>query len=297
MLVPSRPPDLEPWNLANRALPVNAGAGPADRLGHAGAVLVDVQFNPANNDWPRLRDANLAAEAAGFGATWVYDHLAGSSLHGTWMLESSTLLGALAAVTSTIGLGTLVANVFNREPGVLAVAAASAAAIADRPLMLGLGAGTSPTSQYAAEQHAVGTRIEPDLARRHARVEQVIDLLDAMRRPDRDQRFATFPQPDPPPLVLLGVNSVALAELAGRRTRGINVWWGHPRRDELLAAADGARPGHGAWLRTAWTIWDDGLLDGDHPSRREMADRRIDRLVLAVIGVADADRVARCSPT
>ena len=71
-----------------------------------------------------MRDAVLAAEAAGYGIAWTLDHIAGQMMGGDSMLECCTLTGALAATTSSIGIGTLVANVWNRPCGVLAAAAA-----------------------------------------------------------------------------------------------------------------------------------------------------------------------------
>lgn len=262
-------------------------------------MLIDVQFSPARNPWPVVRDATLAAEAAGFGAAWVYDHLAGRSLGGDRMLEAFTLLGALAATTTSIGLGSMVANVTSRDPGVLAVAAASVAAIADRPVFLGIGAGTSPHGRWAPEMEAVGRRIEPSRARRHALVERTLDLLDAMWSTDRDPTWDTFPLPQPPPTVVIGLNSVALAELAGRRADGINVSWRHPRRDELF---DGARTAFassgraGELVVTTWTRWDDALLDPDHADRRAMAERGIHRLILAELDVVRPEHVATLRP-
>ena len=86
-----------------------ATAGTAGCVRHARVTVVermqvDVQFNPAAAPWPLFRDATLAAEAAGFGAVWVLDHLAGVSMKGTGMLECFTCLGALATTTTTIGL-------------------------------------------------------------------------------------------------------------------------------------------------------------------------------------------------
>ena len=262
-------------------------------------MLIDVQFNPARNSWPALRDATTAAEAAGFGAAWVYDHLAGRSLGGDRMLEAFTLLGALAATTTEIGLGTMVANVTNRDPGVLAVAAASVGAIANRPVFLGIGAGSSPRGRWAAEMHAVGRRIEPTVSGRHAVVERTLDVLDAMWAADRGEEWDTFPHPHPPPPVIVGLNSVALAELAGRRAGGVNVAWHHPRREELLDAASAAfarsgRPGD--FALTTWTRWDDALLDPEHEQRRAMAERGIDRLVLAELGVVQPQRIAGLRP-
>ncbi len=92
--------------------------------------------------------------------------------------------------------------------------------------------------------------------------------------------------------MLLGVNSVALAVIAARRTDGINVAWDHPARDELLQGALAARGTRDDFLLTTWTHWDEGLLDEDHPARRAMADRNMDRLVLLVPSAIDADRIA-----
>jgi alkanesulfonate monooxygenase SsuD/methylene tetrahydromethanopterin reductase-like flavin-dependent oxidoreductase (luciferase family) len=262
-------------------------------------VLIDVQFNPARNAWPVLRDATVAAESAGFGAAWVYDHLAGQSLGGDEMLEAFTLLGALASTTTSIGLGTMVANVTARDPGVLGVAAASVSAIADRPVLLGIGAGSSPQGRWASEMHTVGRPVAPTMAGRHAVVARTLDLLDAMWSTDRSDEWATFPLPHHPVTVLIGLNSVALADLAARRAGGINVAWHHPRRDDLIDAATAAFAASGrsgAFVLTVWTRWDDSLLDPDHEQRREMADRGIDRLILAELGLVQPERIATLRP-
>jgi alkanesulfonate monooxygenase SsuD/methylene tetrahydromethanopterin reductase-like flavin-dependent oxidoreductase (luciferase family) len=262
-------------------------------------VLIDVQFSPAHNEWPALRDATLAAEAAGFGAAWVYDHLAGGSLGGPRNLEAFALLGALAATTNSIGLGTMVANVASRQPGVLAVAMASIAAIADRQVFLGVGAGTSPAGRWAAEMHTVGHPVEPDVAQRHRAVERLLDVVGEMFSPDRGAAWETFPLPRPRPPVIVGVSSVALAQLAGRRADGVNVAWNHPRRDELLTAATDAHAAAGRdgdFTLTTWTRWDDAVLDSDHPDRLAMAERRIGRLVLAELGTVRPDHIAILRP-
>ena len=74
-------------------------------------MKIDIQYSPGTNEWPVLRDAILQAEAEGYDTTWVFDHFDGAMIQGDRpMLECFTLLGALAAATSTIGLGTLVAE-------------------------------------------------------------------------------------------------------------------------------------------------------------------------------------------
>jgi alkanesulfonate monooxygenase SsuD/methylene tetrahydromethanopterin reductase-like flavin-dependent oxidoreductase (luciferase family) len=215
----------------------------------------------------------------------VLDHLAGTPLGGDRGLECFTWLGALAEATSSIELGVLVANVWNRQLGTLAVAAASVNAIAARRFWLGIGAGTAPGSRWAAEQLAVGAAPPAEVDARQARVEELLDLTDEMWRADRHDRFATFSRPSPAPPRIVGVNSVRLSAIAGRRADGVNVAWEHPRRDELLDAALAAAAGR-PFVTTAWIPWSPGLLDADHPTRVEMQHRRLDRVVLTALDAA-----------
>jgi alkanesulfonate monooxygenase SsuD/methylene tetrahydromethanopterin reductase-like flavin-dependent oxidoreductase (luciferase family) len=244
---------------------------------------IDIQFSAANIDWPTLRTAAREAEARGYGAVWVLDHLAGLPLGGTTMIEAFTLLGALAASTERIELGTLVANVWNREPGTLVSAIASVALIADRQVHFGIGAGAAHGSTWAREQDLVGTQLEPDLAVRHARVARVLDLADQQWVEDRDERWSSFPLPRPRPTTIVGVNSPQLARLAGERADGINILWFQPRREEHIAAFEsvvGDRP----FVRTTLEHYSPELLDPDHPERRAMSGFGFDRVVLDVLG-------------
>ena len=246
-------------------------------------MIVDLQVSPAVLDWSEIRQIALAAESAGFGAFHVFDHLAGLPLGGTSMIECFSLLGALAVATDTIELGTMVVNVWNRQVGTLVTAAASITALSARQFHLGIGAGASPSSSWADEQHAAGGHVEPDVDARHERVRQVLDLAAATWRPDRGEHLATFPLPSPAPSIIIGANSTALARLAGERADGINLQWNRPRRDDFLAPANRAA-GDRPFVRTAYHVYDRALLDPEHPTRRQMADRRIDRLVLAEFG-------------
>src|SRR5687767_8407706 len=180
-------------------------------------MKIDIQLSPGADTWPELRDGVLAAEEAGFDTAWVFDHFAGDMLGGSTMLECFTLLGALAAATDRIGLGTLVANVNNRPAGVLAAAAASAQAISGGRLILGLGAGAAPGSRWSAEHRELGLDLGATMVERHRRLEAVLDEIDRLWAPDRDESLATFPRPDPRPPIILGVNSERLAAIAGKR--------------------------------------------------------------------------------
>jgi alkanesulfonate monooxygenase SsuD/methylene tetrahydromethanopterin reductase-like flavin-dependent oxidoreductase (luciferase family) len=249
-------------------------------------VALDIQFASTHTDWPTLRAASIGAERAGFDAIWVFDHLGGVALGGSTSLECFTWLGALAEATSSVELGVLVSNTFNRQLGTLAVAAASVSEISRRRFLFGVGAGASPASRWASEHHAVRTELSERLADRHARVEELLDLTDEMWHPERDDRFASFALPTTPPPRIIGVNSVALSIVAGRRAEGINVAWTHPRRNEFLLAATTAAAGR-PFLSTVWAMWSPDLLDPEHPTRLEMADAGVDRVILVVIDGVD----------
>ena len=214
-------------------------------------MIVDIQFNQGHYSWPELRDAARAAEDAGFSTLWISDHLAGSVMAAPSMPECFTLLGALAEVTTSIGLGVLVANVGTRHPAVLANAAATVQNISGGRFVLGLGAGASPSSSFASELHAVDMPIPTTMAERHARLEHTLDVLEEMWDANRDEKFATFPMPCVRPKVVIGVNSIALAKVAGRRADGVNVRASHPNIREIL------RAGRPADDRTfMMTVWD-----------------------------------------
>jgi len=255
-------------------------------------TTLDIQLIPGPDDWGRLREASLVVDGSDYGTLWVCDHLAGYSMSSTSMLEAWSWLGALAEATSRAELGVLVMNVSNRNPAVGLVAAASIARISGRRFHLGLGAGTSPRSSFAREQVATSTPIASPMAARHARLEEVLDLIDRMWDPDRGEEFDSFPTDAERPHVIVGVNSLELAAIAGRRADGVNVRWSSPHAlDQLRAARDaaGGRP----FELTAYTLHEDGISDPGHPVRRAVEEAGVDRLVVTHIGVPDAAEIER----
>jgi alkanesulfonate monooxygenase SsuD/methylene tetrahydromethanopterin reductase-like flavin-dependent oxidoreductase (luciferase family) len=177
---------------------------------------------------------------------------------------------------------------------VLAAAAASAQAISGGRLILGLGAGASPSSPWAAEQHALGIELRAGLAERHATLVSALDLMDELWGTDRDERYEGFARAEPRPPELIGVNSVALATIAGRRADGVNVRWNHPDLAHLLEVARRAHQGRpGPWESTVWTLWDEALLDGDHPDRRAWNALGVRRLVLTSLEPLAPEAIAR----
>lgn len=226
-------------------------------------MKIDIQYSPARNDWPALRDAVLRAEGEGYDTTWVFDHFDGAMLDGDRpMLECFTLLGALAAATSTIGLGSLVANVANRHPAVLALAASTVQRISGGRLILGLGAGTSPHSKWSSEHVARGIPLRADIDDRHAAVLEQIRQIRAL------------PEATP---IIVGVNSVKLAKLAGQHADGINVRITHERAADIVRAARDAA-GDRPFEVGAWTF------DSVDSVRTEAERLGLDRLVITRVG-------------
>jgi probable F420-dependent oxidoreductase len=97
--------------------------------------------------WPEVVSMARRAEEAGFDAVWVGEHLlyrfADGATRGPW--EAWSMLSALAAATTTIRLGPLVACTAFHNPAVLAKQAATLDEISGGRFILGLGAGWNET--------------------------------------------------------------------------------------------------------------------------------------------------------
>lgn len=93
--------------------------------------------------WPEIRAMAVLAEDSGFDSVWVGDHFLYPDETGPY--EAWTQLAAIAAVTSRIELGPLVAAVPFHQPPVLAKLAWTVDEIADGRLVLGVGAGWNET--------------------------------------------------------------------------------------------------------------------------------------------------------
>jgi alkanesulfonate monooxygenase SsuD/methylene tetrahydromethanopterin reductase-like flavin-dependent oxidoreductase (luciferase family) len=231
-----------------------------------------------------------AADRAGYNTLWIADHLSGSVMNAPSMPECFATLGALAAVTRNIGLGSLVVNAGLRDPAIVANAAATVQEISGGRFILGLGAGASPSSSFAAELNAIGADILATMEQRHKRLEHVLDMLDAMWSNSRDEKFATFPLPQDSIPRILGVNSVALATLAGKRCDGVNIRASHERRGEILRSARDAA-GDREFMVSVWDWFDESLLDENSDARKQLASEGVNRLILLMRGAPDAARI------
>ncbi len=261
---------------------------PFDR---SSAPTVDLVLSPFDARGSEMLAAAKVAEEAGIGGIWTFDHLSGAVVQRSWVLESFTLLGALAAATSSVILGPLVANVANRHPAVIANAAATLQELTGGRAWLGLGAGAGPSSPFAVEQTAIGRSV-PDASARRRRLGEAVEVIRRLWSENSPRSFegeyyrldgATgFLTPRPPPPILIGANGPATAALAGRIADGVNVAADHPAFDEIVAAAREAAGG--SLVVTAYASLDRTWLDGERAR-----DLGVDRMMLLVDAPHDLD--------
>ena len=124
-----------------------------------------------------ISDMAVAAESVGFDSVWVMDHFYQlPALGGPTqpMLESYTLLGALAARTARVKLGTLVTGATYRNPAVLAKIVTTLDVISSGRAVLGIGA-----AWYDVEHEALGVGFPP-IRERMDRLEEAVQICRAM---------------------------------------------------------------------------------------------------------------------
>lgn len=255
-------------------------------------MIVDLQLNQGSAPWPVLRDGVLAAEEAGFSTLWNLDHFSGEMFGADSMLECFTCLGAWGAITNRIGLGTMVANVNNRTPGLLANAATTVQEVSEGRLILGVGSGASPSGPFGGEHRALGIQLLPTMAERHERLIQVVDTVREIWSPARAEKYRGFPRPLRAPRVIAGINSEGLARVAGRHLDGVNIRFNHPERARLIATSLEASGGSATFEASVWAWFEPELADPDHPFHAELAAEGVGRLVLLVRGAPDPDVIA-----
>jgi F420-dependent oxidoreductase-like protein len=125
----------------------------------------------------RVVELAKTAEHNGFESIWVMDHFYQLPALGGGtqpMLEAYTLLGALAAVTSSARLGTLVTGVTYRNPALLAKEVTTLDVISGGRAILGIGAAWHDT-----EHEAMGFDFPP-VKERMDRLEEAVQICRAM---------------------------------------------------------------------------------------------------------------------
>jgi alkanesulfonate monooxygenase SsuD/methylene tetrahydromethanopterin reductase-like flavin-dependent oxidoreductase (luciferase family) len=239
-------------------------------------VRIDLLFDPFGGRWNDVRAGAVEAERAGFDGVWTYDHLAGS-VHGERrVLECWTTLTAIAATVPRIAVGPLVLNVANRDPGTLAVMAATLQEVSGGRLLLGLGAGGGVDTPYASEQVALGRSVGAARDRRRA-VEDAVARVRSVWT-GTVGGASGFLRPDPPPPVIIGGFGPKMADLAGRVGDGINTPAG-PHLVDLVSIARAAHEHSGRDPESFIVTVSSG------PSRREhqrLVELGVDRAIVSV---------------
>jgi len=242
-------------------------------------MKTDLLLIPMSARYRDMRAAAVAAEEAGFDGLWTWDHLRdpdGDS--GPGVPEAWTTLTALAEATRRIMLGPLVLNVANRHPGVLANMAATFQAVSGGRLLLGIGAGGSQRTPYAAEQRAIGQSVERD----EVRARKVVEAIELIRRLWSGQ--AGFLRPEPPPPIIVGGFGPRMAGIAGRHGDGFNTQAMHPRLADLSRIAREEYQASGrdpnAFLLTVFAGFDGRWLDSTSRARQNLERIGVARLIL-----------------
>jgi alkanesulfonate monooxygenase SsuD/methylene tetrahydromethanopterin reductase-like flavin-dependent oxidoreductase (luciferase family) len=129
-----------------------------------------------NLSWPKLVEDWKEIEALGYDSIWVADHFITNPVKDGWY-DGWTLLPALATLTSTVRIGTLVTNFIYRNPAVIAKQAMTVDHISQGRLELGIGA----TSKRDLSHRTTGIENWPT-AERVQRFREVVEILDQMLR-------------------------------------------------------------------------------------------------------------------
>jgi alkanesulfonate monooxygenase SsuD/methylene tetrahydromethanopterin reductase-like flavin-dependent oxidoreductase (luciferase family) len=187
---------------------------------------------PVAPTWPSIRDQALAAEAAGFDLIVLEDALLYADEDGplgVW--ESVSMAGALAAATSTIGIGHAVLNSPYRAPGLTAKIAATLDEIAAGRYTFGIGLGNTPDDY---------PRFGIDADPRYSRFAEAIQIIHGMLRNGRSDFEGMYyrapgaelllrGRADGPPIVIAAGKPRAI-RLAARYADEWN-WWTAARDD------------------------------------------------------------------
>jgi alkanesulfonate monooxygenase SsuD/methylene tetrahydromethanopterin reductase-like flavin-dependent oxidoreductase (luciferase family) len=207
---------------------------------------------PAAPTWHSIREQALAAEAAGFDLVVFEDGLLfpdeGGSL-GYW--ESVSIAAAVAASTSTIGIGHAVLNSPYRNPARTAKIAATLDEIAGGRYTFGIGLGNTPD-----DYPLFGIDADP----RYSRFAEAIEIIHGMLHDGRVDFTGRYyrapgaelvlrgPRPSGPPIVIAAGKPRAL-QLVARYADEWNWWVGD--RDSNAGLPDLVRQVEAACHETA----------------------------------------------
>jgi F420-dependent oxidoreductase-like protein len=194
-----------------------------------------------------------AAEESGLDSVWVMDHFWQLPLLGNpdqEMLEAYTTLGALAARTSRVNVGTLVTGVTYRNPTLLAKIVTTLDVVSRGRAICGIGA-----AWFDVEHAGLGFEFPP-LTVRFEMLEEALVILRAMFSQEnptfegRHYRTANaFNSPGPvrpggPPIMVGGSGEKKTLPLGARLGDAINLTASRdelPRKVEIIERSLGSR--------------------------------------------------------
>jgi len=188
-----------------------------------------------------------AAERSGFDSVWVPDHLMQTPVvapRDDPMLECYTLLGALAAATSSVSLGAFVGCAAYRNPALLAKAVTTLDVISKGRAVFGIGAGW-----FEGEHQAFGYQFGT-VAERFERLAEVIEIVRSMLSADethfegrhfRADGAVNYPrplQPGGPPILIGGSGERRTLRLVAEHADICNLTGGPARLAHLNRVLD-----------------------------------------------------------
>jgi alkanesulfonate monooxygenase SsuD/methylene tetrahydromethanopterin reductase-like flavin-dependent oxidoreductase (luciferase family) len=184
-----------------------------------------------------MLDAARRAEALGFDGVYVFDHLFPLGSPDRPIFEVFVALGAVAAATTTIGIGTLVVRAPIRPAWTTAKAAWSAQAISGGRLTLGLGAADSMSKpEFEAYGLSFGSVAE--------RIGTVRETITALHAPELQLPGFAIPK------TWIGGRSAEIRALAAELSDGWNIWGGDAARlatESTAIRAQAGRPFEVSW--------------------------------------------------
>jgi alkanesulfonate monooxygenase SsuD/methylene tetrahydromethanopterin reductase-like flavin-dependent oxidoreductase (luciferase family) len=208
-------------------------ASPNGRPLKVGLILPETerQMNGGSARWSDLRAMAQLGEQIGVDSLWITDHLIhrvpGEEPRGMW--ECWSLISALAAVTESPEIGTLVLSTSFRNPALLAKMADTVEEISGGRLILGLGAGWNE-AEYIAFGYPYDHRV--------SRFEEAVTIITGLLREGHIDFEGTYYQarncelrPRGPrvngPTIIFGASSAGprMLDLTARHADGWNTWF------------------------------------------------------------------------
>ena len=252
--------------------------------------------------WEQWRALAATAESAGFDALFRSDHyMSLEGAPGRGSLDAWSTINALAALTTTLRLGTLVSPATFRHPSVLARSVVTADHVSGGRVELGMGAGW-----HEGEHRAFGFPYE-SMRERFDRLAEQVEIVHRSWGSDRfdfEGRFYRLEGADPlpkpvqqphPPLILGGKAGPRAAALAARWADEYNTTFATAeecaeRRERIAAACReiGREPIPFSLMSSFWAgLEPDALIE----RLREYEAAGVERVMLQHLRHEDLDVV------